>query len=185
MSGASSLVLEPLTAEAFSPFGDVLWAGACDEATARGANQGSAVRFDWAAILHNAREAAKPNLAVFRCRLRALPFAITVLERHPFSSQAFLPLRCSRYAVVVAPAGPDGEPEWSKLRAFQATSGQGINYHANVWHHPMIALDGAGADPTAEFAMLAWEDGSPLDCEERHLDSPVVQIVAAGPFPLS
>jgi ureidoglycolate lyase len=39
---------------------------------------------------------------------------------------------------------------------------------AGVWHHPILALDGP-----ADFVMLAWEDGSALDCVEHPLAEPV------------
>ena len=48
-----------------------------------------------------------------------------------------------------------------QLRAFRCGPGVGINYRRDVWHHPILALDGP-----ADFAMLAWEDGSPQDCVE-------------------
>jgi ureidoglycolate lyase len=44
-----------------------------------------------------------------------------------------------------------------------------VNYRAGVWHHPIIALDGP-----ADFVMLAWEDGTPRDCEERPLSAPLL-----------
>jgi ureidoglycolate lyase len=91
-----------------------------------------------------------------------------LLERHPCSSQAFIPLRCSRYLVIVAPSEPDGTPRWSALRAFVARPGQGINYAPGTWHHPFTALDTA-----ADLAMLAWEDGSARDCEEVPLPEPI------------
>jgi ureidoglycolate lyase len=156
-----TLRAQPLTPEAFAPFGDVVAAGVVAGAAA---NQGTAVRFDRAARLASTRPGATPNLAVFRSVAKALPFEVKLLERHPCSSQAFLPMVCARYLVVVAPDGPGGEPDLDRLAAFVATSGQGINYLAGIWHHPIVALDAP-----ADFVMLAWEDGGPQDCEERPL----------------
>jgi ureidoglycolate lyase len=163
------LTAEPLSREAFAPFGDVLSAG-LGEGTA--ANQGTAVRFNWAAQLTNARAEAKPNLAIFRSTPQPLPFTVKLLERHPSSTQVFLPLVCSRFLVLVAPAAADQGPALDGLRAFVCRSGQGINYRAGTWHHPIIALDAP-----AEFAMLAWEDGTRGDCEERVL-GPIAEVVA-------
>jgi ureidoglycolate lyase len=156
-------VAQPLSAEAFAPFGQVISAGLSSGASA---NQGTAVRFDWAAQLENGRSAARPNLAVFRSAPQALPKAIVLLERHPHSTQAFLPMACARYLVIVAPDRADGGPDTSRVQAFVCLPGQGINYRRGVWHHPMIALDAP-----ADFAMLAWEDGSSGDCEEHPLPS--------------
>lgn len=155
----------PLTAEAFAPFGQVVSAGLGDGVSA---NQGTAVRFNWAAALENHRPEARANLAVFRSTPKELPFAIRLLERHPRSSQLFVPMSCDRFLVAVCPSDERGEPRLAGLRAFVCGPGQGVNYSPNIWHHPILALN-----RPAEFVMLAWEDGSPLDCEERPLASPV------------
>lgn len=153
---------EVLTREAFAPFGDVVSAGL---GTGASANQGTAVRFDWAAKLESDRPGARPNLAVFRSTPVPLPFRVRLLERHPRSSQAFLPLVCRSFLVIVAGADPGGAPELATLRAFRCRPGQGINYHRGVWHHPILALEAP-----AEFAMLAWEDGTAEDCVEHRFD---------------
>jgi len=64
------------------------------------------------------------------------------MERHPHSAQFFSPLCCSKFLGAVCPSRANGEPELGKLAAFIARSGQGIVYRPNVWHHPMVALDG-------------------------------------------
>jgi len=161
----SGLVAQPLTAQAFAPFGQVVSAGLSQGAAA---NQGTAVRFDWSAALASARPGARPNLAVFRALPQALPFAVKLLEQHPYSTQAFLPMVCSRLLVIVAPTAADGGPELSGLTAFVAGPGQGVNYGVGTWHHPIVALD-----MPAELAMLAWEDGGPGDCVERALAAQV------------
>ena len=162
---AAVVVAEPLTAQAFAPFGQVISAG---EQAGRSANQGTAVRFDWAAQLVNARHDAKANLAVFRSMPRPLPIELTLLEQHPCSTQLFAPMIASRYLVCVAPTRADGLPDVDRLRAFLCLPGQGVNYAAGTWHCPIIALDSA-----AEFLMLAWEDGSARDCVEHPLAAPV------------
>ena len=159
------LCVVPLTPEAFAPFGDVVSAGLRAGASA---NQGTAVRFDGAAQLETTRPAARPNLAVFRSIAKTLPFELRLLEKHPCSTQAFLPMLCARFLVCVAPPMPDGSPDVARLVAFLCGPGQGINYQRGVWHHPILALDAP-----AEFAMLAWEDGGPLDCVEWPLPAPV------------
>lgn len=168
MAESRELRCEPLTREGFAPFGDVLSAG-LGEGTS--ANQGTAVRFNWAAALENRRNGARPNLAIFRSTPQSLPFKVKLVERHPHSTQVFLPMVCSRYLVVVAPNLPDGGPDLTRLRAFLAKPGQGINYAAGTWHHPMVALD-----VMSEFAMLAWEDGGPGDCEVHPISEQIVVV---------
>lgn len=156
---------EPLTPEAFAPFGDVISAGL---RAGLSANQGTATRFDWCTELVNARPTAKGNLAVFRSVSKALPLSLELLEHHPFSTQAFLPMVCTRYLVCVAPTAADGGPDVAGLRAFVCAPGQGINYRVGVWHHPIVALDG-----DADFVMVAFEDGTPGDCVVQRLVAPV------------
>lgn len=160
-----TLRTEPLTAEAFAPFGQVLQTPG---STDRNANQGTAVRLDRVAGLASTRGGCPPNLAMIRALPQPLPLKLRLMERHPCSSQAFIPLQCARYLVIVAPTAAGGGPEWSGLRAFVATGGQGINYAVGTWHHPFTALDAP-----ADLAMLAWEDGTARDCEEVPMAEPI------------
>lgn len=157
----------PLTREAFAPFGDVIGLGL--ESGGTSANQGTATRFDWVARLASSRPGAKPNLAVFRSVAKTLPFEVRLLERHPCSSQMFVPMACQRFLVVACPDDARGEPDLARLSAFVCGPGQGVNYRPGLWHHPIIALDGP-----ADLLMLAWEDGTALDCEERPLSVPIL-----------
>ncbi|MCU0696687.1 MAG: ureidoglycolate lyase [Myxococcaceae bacterium] len=152
----STVRAEPLSVEAFAPFGDVVSAGL---RAGQSANQGTATRFDWCTELVNARAGARANVSVFRSVAKTLPFELKLLEHHPCSTQAFLPMVCQRFLVCVAPTAAGGGPEVGGLRAFVCGPGQGINYRVGTWHHPIVAL---GAD--ADFVMLAFEDGSPQDC---------------------
>jgi ureidoglycolate lyase len=160
-----SVRAEALTCAAFAPFGQVVEAGATPS---RAANQGTAMRSDFAAQLQSDRAGARPNLAVFRAAPRELPLTITLLERHPRSSQLFVPMAASRYLVVVAPSRPDGGPDLDRVRAFVGGARQAINYGRGVFHHPIAALDQA-----TDLVMLAWEDGGPEDCLEHPLPEPI------------
>jgi ureidoglycolate lyase len=151
---------EPLLADTFARFGEVLGPSAGGE-DGKLVNLETARRFDHAARLENARTKAHPNLAFFHCTPVALPFRITLLERHPHSTQAFLPLAGARWLVCVAPDGAGGKPDLAGLRAFIGGPGIGVNFRRGLWHHPILALD----EP-ARLAMLAWEDGTPADAEE-------------------
>lgn len=161
-----AIIAVPLTAEAFAPFGEVICAG---EQGGTAINGGTARRFDYAAKLSSARPDARANLVMVRCAPVALPLELKVLEKHPHSSQTFMPLVCSRYLVAVAPKQADGDPDLAGLKAFIAVPGQGINYHADIWHHPLVVLDAP-----AQFAMLVWEDGSREDCVVARLAEPEI-----------
>jgi ureidoglycolate lyase len=165
-TGPRSLALEPVTREAFAPFGELIEAGT---GPGREANLGTALRFDHAATLQSTREHAQANLALYRSRPQALPFEVTLFERHPASSQVFAPLRAGRWLVIVAPDDPAGAPDTARARAFVCGPGVAINFRRGVWHHPIVVLD----EPAA-LLMLAWEDGSGEDCEELRLPRPLV-----------
>lgn len=159
----------PITAESFQPFGRLVAVGATAGASA---NQGTATRYDFCADLVSTRPAARLNLSVFRSAPRALPFEVRLLERHPCSTQVFVPMSVTRYLVCVAPSGADGGPVVAGLQAFLCTGQQAVAYAPGTWHHPMVALDAP-----SDFTMLAWEDGSALDCEVRELDAASWRLV--------
>lgn len=161
-----TLVAEPLTQEAFAPFGGVVSCDRSDRAAAA-ANLGSADRRDFVVDVVNARPGARLNLATFRCRpWPARPLVLDMLEKHPLSTQVFVPMTPGPYLVVVASGGD--APDLATVRAFLAPGGVGIGYAPGVWHHPMIAL----AAPI-DFSCLVWEDGSALDCVTCSLGAPL------------
>lgn len=155
-----------LTREAFLPFGDVVLADRAD-ITPVMVNFGTAARRNHAGSLENKRPHARPNLASFCCEpWSRFPVVAQSMEKHPHSSQLFVPMKVERYLVVVAP-GTDA-PELDGLRAFVAMPGQGVIYGPGVWHMPLIVFD-----TPAEFVMFVWEDGTPEDCVVARLEEPV------------
>jgi len=167
----------PLTADAYAPYGHVIMASPRGE-PGKPANQGTARRFDHLAALEDLRPGrAALNVSVFRCSPRAAAsFEVELLEKHPASSQIFVPMNAARYLVLVAGGGD--RPELGTLAAFVASGTQGVSYAPGVWHHPMIALDAA-----VDFACFVWEDGSADDCTVVSLpreDRPVVIVTAPG-----
>src|SRR3954452_10287092 len=72
-----------------------------------------------------------------------LPLTISILERHSFSPQTFIPLEVSRYLVTVAPSDSSGRPILAETRAFVVGSGRGVVYRRGTWHAGMTVLDRA------------------------------------------
>ena len=132
-------------------------------------NQGSAKKHPWLAKLENLRGAgAEPDLSIFRCNPRPLEldgngtewFHLKVLERHPYSSQVFIPMDTpGAIMLVIVAKGKGDRPDLATVQAFLATAGQGINYGPGVWHSPVVCLE-----RKTDFACLTWEDGTPDDC---------------------
>jgi ureidoglycolate lyase len=167
-----TLTPEPLTIEAYAPFGDVLAASPRGEA-GKPVNQGYARRHDRLVSLENLRPGATANVCLFRSTPRPPPsLTVELLERHPASTQLFIPMGARRYLTLVA-LGQE-TPDLTTLRAFLCTGLQGVSYRPGVWHHPLIALD-----DVADFACVVHEDDGPGDCDVAPLplaDRPVVLL---------
>jgi ureidoglycolate lyase len=163
MNGArmKALTIEPLTRAAFAPFGDVI---ELEGARQIPINLGTTVRFHDLAHIDVADAGGRPLVNLFRGQPRTLPFEVTMLERHPLGSQAFVPLTRQSYLVVVAPAGPL-VPE--AVRAFVTRGWQGVNYAKGVWHHPLIALD-----EVSDFIVVDRGGDGP-NCDEQTLPESV------------
>ena len=129
--------VEPLTAEAFKPFGDVIEASTSAQHFT--INQGYAERFHKLAHVDLTQDGGQPAISIFKARARPLPLQLSMLEKHPFGSQAFMPLSGHAYLVVVASGGDT--PDMTTLKCFSATAQQGVNYAKGTWHHPLLALN--------------------------------------------
>lgn len=123
------LPLEPLTPQAFHPFGEVI------------SMASDARRNHVSHAFDRTTEAVEPRLWVATVAQAVdLPLDLKALERHPFSTQTFLPLNGCGYIVVVCHADAEGRPDLVTLRAFEAAPDQGVTYARNVWHHGLSVL---------------------------------------------
>ena len=156
---------EPLTREAFAPFGDVIM---LEGAHHYPINAGTTERFHDLARIDVTRDGGHALFSIFRGEPFSLPLDIRVMERHPLGSQAFYPLSAFPYLVVAG----SGEKTCGvdTLRCFLAVPGQGVNYARNVWHHPLIALG-----DTADFVVIdRGGDGDNL--QEAHFDAGIARL---------
>ncbi|MEZ5592158.1 MAG: ureidoglycolate lyase [Gammaproteobacteria bacterium] len=156
--------LHPLTAAAFLPFGQVIAAG-CGVSSS--ANGGNAERFDALATLTHAPVATAPTMAVYRAQPMSLPFTIQLLERHPHSSQAFIPMTVEQFIVITALPTAQGDADLDTLKAFIGERGQGINYRPGIWHYPIVVLH-----QQADLLMFMWEAETD-NCIFQNLPQPI------------
>ena len=214
----ATLVLEPLSAKAFTSFGHVIenprqasMRGEHNYAEPVQANQGTALKYVDISSIDNFYEAAPSRckaravMNMFLCSPRPLRsvqgrwgakggddialiadsksvsplslFDLTLMERHPYTTQTFVPIGLASgdaetaYLVVVAPTlatGQHGEgmPDLSGLRAFVARGSQAVTYGVATWHAPMIVV---GAKPIS-FVVIQCSNGvAKEDCEEIEL----------------
>ena len=154
----TSIRIQPLTAERFAPFGDVLdCAGEPDKMI----NQGLCGRYHDRATLDFGN--GRAGISMFRAETRALPYILDMVERHPEGSQAFIPLGAEPFLVIVAP-DQDGTP--GTPLAFRTAAGQGINLHRNTWHGVLTPLAGNGI-----FAVID-RIGTGDNLQEHWFDTP-------------
>jgi len=162
MTGAAMTIrTEPLTKEAFAPYGYLI-SGDRGDVVPKSANQGTAKRFNWLGPVEDLRPGkSRLNMCLFRCSPRTgWPLRVEILERHRMTTQVLVPMNARTFVVLVGLRTDGPDPDLSTLRAFLATARQGIAYHPGTWHHPMIALD-----DESDFASLVWEDEGPGDCD--------------------
>lgn len=194
-----SIPVLPLTPEAFSPFGQVIQAYGDHAAAPRGtkitpANQGSATKFHKLSLLESSYpvgSGASSGLSVYRCNPTKVVnggVELKVVERHPYTNQAFIPMGGggihgdealkepgSAYLVVVAHNGANDKPDFNTLRAFVASAGQGIMYNTAIWHQPMTVLY-----KPMDFTCVETQigNGDQADCEILELEASEVVILA-------
>ena len=175
-----TITATPLTPTAFSPFGSVLQHTSEDE-QGRGGGKGTLVNSGTAQKLHLSSiatgappsgRAPNVNVHVFACSPRARAgedYVCSVLERHRYSSQAFVPMGGgggqegkARYLVIVAPTMEgEGGPDVCRARAFLADAAcQGVVYAMGTWHAPMAVVGEVGDGPM-KFVVVVAENGVP------------------------
>jgi ureidoglycolate lyase len=212
---SSEIEVSPLAKPTFLDFGTVIenphpkiGSHASTKQTPRDAiraNQGTALKYlDVTNLLDlygsaPSRVASKAVMNMFVCAPRALrwsgrngiqgTFQVEILERHPFTTQTFIPLGLcpaeACYLVVVAPSLPPsredsslpvppqystgvplpgrGLPDLTKVQAFIAKGSQAVTYGAGTWHAPMVVV---GTKPV-DFVVVQYANGVAIeDCQE-------------------
>ena len=155
-----TITARPLTREAFAPFGDVL---DTDYPNHYPINGGKCERFHDLAKIEAEGRNARVLISIFRGTPYDFPLKLTMVERHPLGSQAFMPLSQAPFLVVVCPDEPDGPGE---PHAFVTRPGQGVSYPRSRWHAVLTPI---GA-PQDFIVVDRGGDGSNL--EEHHFDEP-------------
>lgn len=160
---------EPLTTEAFAPFGAVI------EARGEGVliNDGFATRFDALALV-DPGPGSGAAISLFKARRWPQPIRLAMLERHPLASQAFMPLGPSPWLVAVAGGEAPGPGD---IRLFRARGDQGVQIAAGIWHHPLLIL----AD-RQDFVVVDRADQAG-NLELRHFAETDAAVIALDPAP--
>ncbi|KAH8752151.1 ureidoglycolate hydrolase-like protein [Hyaloscypha sp. PMI_1271] len=169
------------------------------------ANQGSALKYlDVTQMVDlygsaPSHEPAKAVMNMFVCAQRSLlpsqnvgeagRFPVKILERHPFTTQTFIPLgflspsSSDEGLPVPTPTQTNGRlpgrglPDLKNIRAFVANGAQAVTYGAGTWHAPMVVI---GRNPI-DFVVVQFANGVAIeDCQERELEEQEKILVAVA-----
>lgn len=134
MPASHTIFIEPLTRDAYAPFGQVIETAGAHHYPING---GMTERYHDLARVELGGVHPRPLISIARGQPYDLPLTLKMVERHPLGSQAFHPLSQRPFLSIVAPdlGGVPGVP-----RAFLAGPGQGINMAMNTWHAVLTPL---------------------------------------------
>jgi ureidoglycolate lyase len=149
-----------LTRDGFSVFGDVIETEGGNHFPING---GMTERYHALARAEADGPDAHVLISIFRGRPCSFPFILAMVERHPFGSQAFMPLSQRPFLVVVC---PDGESGPGLPHAFVTSPGQGVNYPRNRWHAVLTPIG-----ETQDF-LVVDRGGGGTNLEEFHFEEP-------------
>ena len=159
---SATIAIQPLSKEAFAPFGQVL---TIEGAHHYAINDGMTERFHDLADVEIGGPNGRTLISIFHGQPYRLPLALKMVERHPLGSQAFMPLHSRPFLVVVAPDA-DGVP--GTPLAFLTAPGVGVNIGRNVWHGVLTPLEEAG-----DF-LVVDRGGDGNNLEEYFFEAPYV-----------
>lgn len=135
MTAARILKAQPLTRDAFRPFGDVIQEEGTENYTI---NDGNTLRIHDLCVV-DPGEGGRVLVNFFHALdAITLPYRPLLLECHPLGSQAFIPKESARFLIVVAP--PGRKPNLDRIQAFVTSGLQGVNYAPGVWHLPLCSF---------------------------------------------
>ena len=154
------ITAQPLTRVAFAPFGQVLDTD-CD--THFPINGGKCERYHDLCSVEIKGENPRVLMSIFKGTPYDFPLKLTMVERHPLGSQAFMPLSDRPFLVVVC-KDEDGKP--GTPHAVITAPGQGVNYPPNQWHGVLTPI-GAPQD-----FVVVDRGGDGNNLEEYFFDEP-------------
>ena len=125
-----------ITRDNFSKYGDLI---SSNDINPIDINAGYAKRFDNLTNINTSREKGETIVSIFSSLKRVFPMKISMMEKHPLGSQAFMPMKETTFLCFVAPPGQT--PEITKIQSFIIPPKTGINYKPGIWHFPLISTE--------------------------------------------
>ena len=124
-----------ITRKNFKKFGDLI---STKKIKAININNGYAKRFDNLCKINTSYKKGNTIMSIFSAKKRSFPMKIDMMEKHPIGSQAFVPMKETKFLVFVAPKGII--PNIEKIECFIVPKQTGVNYKPGVWHFPLISM---------------------------------------------
>ncbi len=161
------LVAEPLTKAAFQFYGNVIEAKGAKHFTI---NKGTVNRYhDLANIDIDYEQGGRPVVSMVSIKTgQTTPVQVKIIERHPKASQAFIPMFQAPVYIVVGT--PSKQADVEKLKAFVTNGQQGFNYHAGVWHMPLMG------DKVGRQFIVIDREGPEGNCDEYEISNYFVEL---------
>ena len=130
------IIIKPkkITNKNFKKFGEVI---STKKIKPININNGYAKRFDNLCKINTSLKKGNTIMSIFSARKRKFPLNIKMMEKHPLGSQAFIPMKETKFLVFVAPNGK--KPNIKKIESFIIPEQTGINYKPGIWHFPLIS----------------------------------------------
>lgn len=166
----TTIKLRALTREHFNPFGDVI--DISDNNHVIAINNRLANRHHDLAKVDVSEGNGNAIISIIDTQKTQLPLRVSIMERHPIGSQAFMPIGNSPYIVLVA---PKGDFDAKTLCGFLAQPNQGVNYAKGTWHHACISLhqsnqffvvDRGGEGANCDFFVIPEEHNIVIESEQ-------------------
>ncbi|KAH3902250.1 related to Ureidoglycolate hydrolase [Saccharomycodes ludwigii] len=169
---------EPLSVNNFRPYGSIV--SPREQITKEigekqcNANQGTAIKIRKITQLQNDFNVkSTSNINIFQCFPQTIKteeekntqHICKILEKHPYSSQTFIPLcgNPDKYQYLVIVSNGTDKPDFTSLKAFLCRGDQAVTYGKGTWHAPMIVIN----DAPITFSVLINEcDIDEMDCVE-------------------
>ena len=131
-------IIKPIkiTRSNFATYGDLI---SSDNIDPININAGYAKRYDNLVNIDTLKDEGKTIVSIFSAIKRTFPITIDMMEKHPLSSQAFIPMKETTFLSFVAPPGES--PEINKIQSFIIPPKTGINYKPGIWHFPLISTE--------------------------------------------
>ena len=130
------IIIKPkkITRKNFKKFGDLI---STKKIKSININDGYAKRFNNLCSINTSSKKGKTIMSIFSAKKRKFPMKIKMMEKHPLSSQTFVPMSDANFLVFVAPKGK--KPNIKKIKSFIVPKQCGISYLKGTWHFPLIS----------------------------------------------